>query len=260
MCGKGFFRDDSLDSRLLSPYNSARRWRKKYSPVIGRREVTVCVAAIAHAGSPLNPCIVLASDKEIGLGDDLRAEIAGKQGFLTIHWTMMIAGEDITPAIDVRRYASAALFDLQRNKQPLTLDAVIAVLRDSVLRRRTEIVESMYLNSIGWTLEQFKAHGKDSIPEHIYGRILDQMRNADIPYMVLLIAGFDNVGFPHLFTIDWDGIARVHDDLGFCAIGSGERSALTTLFYRKVNSDMDVSDALYFVFEAKAAGESAPGV
>ncbi len=134
------------------------------------------------------------------------------------------------------------------------------MVRNAVLRRRAEFVESICLNPIGWTLEEFKSRAKDAIPEHIYARILDQMNNCDLPMIELLVAGFDNGGWPHLFTIDWDGIPRVHDDLGFYAIGSGQRYALTMLFYRKATSVRAIDEALYFTFEAKAAGESAPGV
>jgi len=221
--------------------------------------VTVCVAEIAQARSLLNPCIVLASDKEVGIGD-VTAEIAKKQDFLSFDWNVMIAGDDVAPAMDIRRYARTEMQNSIRRKEHLSLDRVIAIVREAVCKRRLEIIEAICLMPIGWTLEEFRSRAGQTLPEHIYAGILHQMHTCDLPTIELLVSGFDHLEVPHLFTIGWDGIERVHDDLGFYAIGSGQRNALTMLFYRKVNKFTPLNDALYFAFEAKAAGESAPGV
>lgn len=107
-----------------------------------------------------------------------------------------------------------------------------------------------------------KAHGKHVLPVEIYEKLLTEMDKykKDIPPIELLIAGFDDQGIPHIFTIDWSEYARPWDDLGFWAIGSGATNAITMLCYRNAHPNLSLNDCLYFTFEAKWPGHEAPEV
>jgi len=78
--------------------------------------------------------------------------------------------------------------------------------------------------------------------------------------VTLLAAGFDQLGVGHLFRVSNPGICARQDIPGFAAIGSGSFGAHYMLLWREMDVYLKASLALYFAFEAKIFGESAPGV
>jgi len=76
----------------------------------------------------------------------------------------------------------------------------------------------------------------------------------------LLTAGFDAGGTGHIFVVSNPGLYQRFDVPGFHAIGSGSFGAYYMLLWREVDIYLKSSAALYYAFEAKIFGESAPGV
>lgn len=79
-----------------------------------------------------------------------------------------------------------------------------------------------------------------------------------------LVFGFDKHGKAHLFELpeatSGEGSDKVMDEVGFWAIGSGQYSALSVLFFHQYSITATVPLALYRVCEAKFMAESGQGV
>ncbi len=214
--------------------------------------MTVCVATLCED----NKALVFGTDREIGLSY-VKGEL-GTQKVRKVHknWAMMIAGNDIAPAYDVSRYAQ---LEFQNEEPPIRLDDAIKCMTNAFKKKRIEDAEALYLAPRGWTLDEFKKDGHARMPLPLYMQIDSQLERNELQ-ITLLVAGFDDFGRGHIFTVHDPGIAERHDAFGFHSIGSGGVNATNMLFYRKASPNMKISKALYCVFEAKTSGERAPGV
>jgi 20S proteasome alpha/beta subunit len=182
--------------------------------------MTCCVAALCDR----RKSIVLVADKMVGSGFS-QAELKIKKiRKLNPDWRVMIAGNDISPAFDIIDKASIELG---------TSEHTVGEVEDALARhfRERRADEATALRD----------------PDHI----LD---------IQLLTAGFDKNGVGHLLTVSNPGIYKRHDIPGFHAIGSGSFGAYYMLLWREIDIYMKSSLALYYAFEAKIFGESAPGV
>jgi hypothetical protein len=79
-----------------------------------------------------------------------------------------------------------------------------------------------------------------------------------------LVFGFDKCQKAHIFEVSegasGDVSDKVMDEVGFWAIGSGQYSALSILFFHEYNASREIPIAVYRVCEAKFMAESAQGV
>jgi hypothetical protein len=217
--------------------------------------MTVCVAALCESGKTL----VIAADREIGL-PFVKGQLEGQKVRLAhFKWAMLIAGNDVAPVEDIRSHAWDN-FDRHLKANPnVFIDDAIKCVTDAFKKKRIEDAEALYLAPRGWTLDEFKQFGQQRMPLNLYLQIDNQMERSQLE-ITLLVAGFDDSGYGHIFTVHDPGIAVRHNVIGFEAIGSGGVAATSMLFYRKAAASMPISKALYHVYEAKVSGENAPGV
>jgi hypothetical protein len=131
----------------------------------------------------------------------------------------------------------------------------------------TELVrvkEERHLRPNGLTWERFQGNSPPLFTDRIYEQMksqLDETRLSTDPNQapVLLIAGFDNNGPGHIFSVDHPGTHFSHDLVGFSAIGSGSYYALTMLHFHSMNTTSCFDPAnvvLYRVAEAKFMAEN----
>jgi 20S proteasome alpha/beta subunit len=214
--------------------------------------MTTCVAAIADEGKAL----ILAADKMVGVGwVESELEIT-KMREIHSHWWMMFAGDDITPVFDIVDYTKARLPSEGRPTVKEVEDAVKA----AVAQKRMENAESLYLTTIGWDITRFNTEGPSLLSNYmeLQAKIGDYNTG-----LQLLVAGFDN-SKGHIFTLEdgssSKGIPHRYDIPGFAAIGSGATGADYFMYYRHLGPSLPVREALYYVLEAKFAGEQAGSV
>ncbi len=139
-------------------------------------------------------------------------------------WYVMIAGNNVSPAFDIIDLAARQL-----QGKPHPINEVEEALAKHYRDRRSDEAATL---------------GKS---------------NHELSVQ-LLIAGFDDTGLGHIFTVSNPGLYQRWDVPGFHAIGSGSFGAYYMLLWREVDIYMKASEALYLAFEAKIFGESAPGV
>jgi hypothetical protein len=93
----------------------------------------------------------------------------------------------------------------------------------------------------------------------LYGRIKNVRLGCSF-----LVFGFDGGGQAHILEVSEDVNGevsdKVRDNVGFWAIGSGQYSALSILFFHQYSRTKEIPTAIYRVAEAKFMAESAQGV
>lgn len=104
-------------------------------------------------------------------------------------------------------------------------------------------------------MQQGRANFGDSGFRELCRDIEDVHLKADF-----LVHGYDPNGYPHIFTVEHPTLTKEYGRIGFWAIGSGQHSALSILFFHKYNARMPFHEAVYHICEAKFMAESALGV
>jgi hypothetical protein len=121
-------------------------------------------------------------------------------------------------------------------------------------------------NKLDW--DRFQKNSPPLFTDRVYEQMksqLDETRLSLDPNQapLLLVAGFDNSGPGHIFSVDHPGTSFGHDLIGFHAIGTGYYYALTMLHShsRNTTSHFDpLNIVLYRVAEAKFMAENDPQV
>jgi len=182
--------------------------------------VTCCVAIMCERRRAL----VLVADRMLGAGFAEAELRMSKIRPLHPDWYVMIAGNNVGPAFDIIDKSAILL-----RGRPHTVDEVEETLAAHYRARRMDEANAL------------------ANPSHELG-------------VQLLTAGFDASGVGHIFTVSNPGLYQRFDIPGFHAIGSGSFGAYYMLLWREVDIYLKASHALYYAFEAKIFGESAPGV
>jgi 20S proteasome alpha/beta subunit len=216
--------------------------------------MTVCVAMLCDKSNAL----VLVADKMVGVGYIETEPDIKKLIELHKDWSVMFAGDDITPVSNVVDRVKAGL----ASEQSLNVQDVISSMQASYEKERDDEADDLYLSPRKWTREQFRTEGKQLLPETLYADIEEKLARHELE-IELLVAGFDKSGVGHIFCLDSKvkrGIPQRCDMLGFCAVGGGSVGATYMMYYRKCSPQMKIREALYYAIEAKYFGEYAGNV
>ena len=184
------------------------------------RDMTICIAGICDK----RDTIVLAADRELGIGFTSGEFQAGKFHFLYKDWFGAISGDAIA-AVEVLKDAN--------RKPPSSLQTyeVRKAVENSYRTVRLDKVEARFLGSRGWKLDDFIKRGAELLPATTYASIDIQISQYDLS-AELLVAGFEKDGDAGIFTVKNPGISSDQSQLGFWCIGSGATAAQMTLFER----------------------------
>ncbi|MBZ5672592.1 MAG: hypothetical protein LAO04_23070, partial [Acidobacteriia bacterium] len=144
-------------------------------------------------------------------------------------------------------------------KVPASLDEV----RTKIERAYTEEFQGEQDKSfLAWyrmDVAEFKREGRNFFGESLFGQYCQRLEQTTLK-CELLLAGFDEKRLGHLFTVTDPGKVMLFDDVGFWAIGSGQRNALSSLFSCSFNIRKSLHEGIYHVCAAKFMSEGAQGV
>lgn len=213
--------------------------------------VTVCIAAIAEIYDGL----VLITDTMISTGETSSDDTTLKIKPITDNWYFMFAGDDLSYIPPIESLLISGL----DYKTSYSADHIAATFADAYQAVRERTCEAKFLKPFKMGMAEFKDEGKDKLPAHIFSDIFYEIREFDLGCQ-FLVAGFDEAGTPHIFTVSNPGVVEWFDIVGFWAIGSGQRSALSSLFFSEYNFRHSLSSGVYRVYEAKLMAEKALGV
>ena len=219
--------------------------------------MTVCIAVGCDCLSDERaPRIILVADALLSLGYT-STETAYKSRQLEKGWAVMMAGE-ITHACEVRDTASGTLNREKTEKTATVVSDAMAAAYQTI--RRTQI-ENRMLKTYDLTMKEFTEGGKVAFPESHHLNLLYEMERFDLG-CEFLVAGFSSQSsdLPCFFTVRNPGVISVFDDIGYCAIGSGEINAISYLARRDQELHSTFERSLYNAIVAKHLAEKASGV
>ncbi len=234
------------------PYNRI----KEPCPADWGLGMTVCIAAICNWDGQ-SEALVTASDHAISTGDYSADNVAPKIEPVHPHWEAMIAADDITeaePILNAVRFAIA-----KRPAAKTGLKQVKLAFSKAYRRCLSEKIESEILAPLNMNHSEFIKTGLKKLGAENFSGILNKVKAASFT-CDFLVCGFGAQGEPHIFTMSGIGKTSVYDRVGFWAIGSGQNSALSSLFFHEYNRLRGPCAAIYHVCEAKFMAETAFGV
>jgi hypothetical protein len=122
---------------------------------------------------------------------------------------------------------------------------------------RQQVVDR-FLARYDLTIEQFKRNGRRLFGDDEFAKLNRPIREFSLRTSFLVCGTGDRS--PHIVSVNApDGHCINHDQLGYWAVGTGARIALSTLAGRPLGR-LPLPDLIYRVSEAKFAAETAQGV
>lgn len=128
----------------------------------------------------------------------------------------LVAGDPSTQSLINRAVLEKTFVD------NLTVADAVDIYVDGFVEIRRSLAETSHLKPLGLTNDSFlaKQHGLDpQVVEELVHRLRHESLEAET-----IIAGVDQKG-AHIYAVHDPGIPRCHDNVGFVAIGSGQRHA-----------------------------------
>jgi 20S proteasome alpha/beta subunit len=212
--------------------------------------MTVCISALCvdnHA-----PAVVFASDRMVQWGPVEFEHTQRKVTLETPHVIAMVSGDALLGTKLTRDIAGA----LAGTTQPVG-NIATALAQGYDTMRRAEI-EHQFLHPRGLDFQSYydrQAHLNGNIVA-----VLDQAMAQYNPMVDLVIAGIDGSG-AHVYTVNSPyGASRLHDMIGYAAVGSGMLHALQSLIGFRHSPEAALPETVFRVYAAKRRAEVAPGV
>jgi hypothetical protein len=213
--------------------------------------VTVCIAAVCERLKT----IVMISDRLIS-ADWISTEGVRKFDFLALvgPWVTMFAGDEAF------RYEplSIRIRDKTHGRGKLSLTAVADVCHEAYKIELQRKQEMEILLPTGWTREAFLKEGRASLGEYRFTELEQLVTKATLG-VDLLVAGFDDAGYPQIFEM-CNGAILI-PPLPYHAIGAGRAAALSRMYTTPhLCYSNSFEEIAYGVCAAKFAAESTPTV
>jgi hypothetical protein len=215
--------------------------------------MTVCIAA--RAGN----IVVGVSDRMLTSGDIQFEPSAGtKTYFLTNSMFVMTAG-------DAALQAEIILMVLQEITDRIAKDpnnwwkvseaADLYVKYYNVIRNKR--AENAVLSPLNLNGQSFLAN-QGTMSSNLVERLARELINFELPNASAIFAGLDPAGC-HLYTVH-NNEANCVDNVGFAAIGIGDRHASSQLMFARHAWNAPFPETLMLTYYAKKKAEVAPGV
>ena len=185
-------------------------------------------------------------------------DLAVKFSAIGNSWMAMFAGNDISPVVPIFKEVRAAV--VSTNCQE-TLEDIVGYFKSAIQKQMATKAETTTLSKFGLDITEFRRNGLSDLGPELFTRLAYEIEQISLD-LIFLIFGFDGADKEgHIFTVDGIGEVSYYDIGGFWAIGSGQTSALGTLFGTRTPVPYnDLSDAFYLLAKAKFSAETAIGV
>lgn len=216
---------------------------------MGRRDMTVCIAAACGGSANGEYRIVLCTDRKVGgaLGS---SETMLKSRIVSSTWTCLTAGEDSE--------IHALLPLLRSHFRGVDLDEtnIVSLTRDALNQRKRDKANELIQGRYAISYDDFLATGKDRLPPDLFRAAVADVEMIELGADLIIVGFIDR--FPYLLQTGSNCQVKIRED--FAVVGEGAYLAHASLMHRG-HSDMDpLEKAIYSVYEAKRFSEGAPSV
>jgi hypothetical protein len=213
--------------------------------------MTVCIAALCNDHD--EPRAVIAADRMVTLGGFIEFEhTAPKMAPASPFAIALVAGDSL---IGTRIARDVAERVLASSPPVCEVARQLAVEYDTVRKGQ---LEEQVLRLRGLDLATFYGN-HNALNGQIMAMLDNQMAQLNLG-VELLLAGVDPSG-GHIHTIhNPGGTERLHDVIGYAAIGSGTIHALQSMIGFRHSATADYHETVFRVYASKRRSEVAPGV
>jgi hypothetical protein len=231
--------------------------------------MTLCIAAVCDDRHKADPKIVLCADMEREMEGIGASETEDKLGFVRTGWPTLSAGT-ITKADDLRQvYAEY----LAAHFTEITEFNLKDQLRIPAHTQKERLVDEYLRQTYAFNREYFFGPGSTALPHPFVSTVTENISRIKLDSS-LIIAGFLNEtdfssgkASPRPFLAVVEEVTDVSGaqeyvklEYEFAAIGSGQYTALSSLYRREQDSTNSLRRSLYKVYEANRLSENVPGV
>jgi hypothetical protein len=252
---------------LGAEYDSDRG--QVFPAVLKGKDMTLCIAAVCDDEESEGVKIVLCADMQRqseGIGG---CETEDKLGFVKVGWPTLIAGT-ITRANDLLNVYAGHL-----NSSEVVVDEynLIDHLRRPAHLQKQKLVEEYLRQTYAFDHGYFYGEGAQKLPETFITKVTADIERIKLDASLLICGFLDESDFsnrtvckrPFIGVVDEYQSASgtqeyVRIETEFAAIGSGNYTALATLYRRQQESTDSLARTLYHVWEANRLSENVPGV
>lgn len=212
--------------------------------------MTVCVAALCRDGE--RKLAVAASDRMVTYGGFIEFEHAeSKMTNVSSHAVVMVSGDTLIGTRLAREVG-----DQFGGAQPVADIAVRLATQYEAMRNDLMEQQILALRALDRT-SYYDRHNSLN-PQVTFA--IDQQMSQFNPQIELLLAGVDSSG-AHIFTIHNPGRPeRLHDVIGYAAVGSGTIHALQSMIGFGHSAGAQYHETVFRVYASKRRAEVAPGV
>lgn len=200
-------------------------------------------------------CLVGVVDSMLSMPDMSADRLAIKNFSIGHSWLCMFSANDLSPVNAIHNAVRSEIHG------DIDLDGIVAVFQSAFRKELVKKAENSVLAPFSMNMTDFRQNGLANFGPEIFSRSFYQIEQLSLE-ATFLVYGFDAKEEPHIFTIQNKGEVSYFDQPGFWAIGTGQTSALGSLFGisgSPINYHSS-ENILYLLCKAKFAAESAPGV
>jgi hypothetical protein len=221
--------------------------RKEYNAWLRRKEMTLCIAALAEA-QETSPYIVACMDFMVST-EEFSSETEFKFRFLNDQVMCLISG---SPG---RGKHLGLMLREYLKKDRLQAGSIVEQITEIVNRFKASIANGYIGRRLGISYSEFLNNGKKWFGEDLYNRYLSDIDKNPLN-LHMIIAGF--VGALPVLCEIRDGV--VEWKTTYAMVGVGAYTAEPALHARKQAANATLHQAVYNVYEAKRMGENSPYV
>jgi hypothetical protein len=226
--------------------------------------MTLCIAAICDNVVGKESKIVLCADLEReseGVGS---SETEDKLGFVKKGWRALIAGTIIRANELLNVYAGY----LNEHFKDIDEFNLAENLRKPAHLQKKKLVDEYLQQTYAFDRDYFYGEGATKLPGTFISKVTADIERIKLDAS-LIIVGFNNEtdfstgsvwNVPFLSLVDESQSALGILESEYAAIGSGNYTALATLYRREQSSTDSLEETLYNVYEANRLSEEVPGV
>ena len=144
---------------------------------------------------------------------------------------------------------------IEESENVSSLAELFEVMKEKYREVRMKLIKEKILGRYGVeSVDELKSLIED--PE-VISYHLDEIKNFD-PDIKIIVGGVDPS--PHIFAIGNPGTGAFFDEVGFYAIGTGEKEATMMLNFLNFRKDLPLRTCILYLYIAKKAAEIAIGV
>jgi hypothetical protein len=216
--------------------------------------MSVCIAAICKGKDFEDMQIVAMCDRKASSVEFSNEDCAIKADrFLDGKWLAMYAGNDISPCEPI---LAAIRQELSKGDERVTVERVKGAFEKHYQAYLSNLATARVLGRWKLSMEKFLETGRKHFGADVFDNLVAQIERIGLQFQ-FLVAGFDWVGNPHIFTVKNPGYIEDRTTPGYWAIGSGDFAAMSTLGFFRQKVIENLSTTYYNVMAAKFMAEKA---